>query len=133
MTELKVRSDAAIGWTIFAAFMMMIIGSFHLIAGLAGLIGDNLYAKTPNYLFQFDTTTWGWIHLIGGTVVIAAGIGLFNGAVWARTVGVIVAAVSALATFAWMPAYPVWAITILAIDIAVIWALTAHGRDITME
>ncbi len=133
MTEVKVRSGAAVGWTVFAASMMMIIGSFHWLAGLAGLIGDDLYVKTPNYLFKLDSTTWGWVHLLGGTILVVAGLALFNGAVWARTVGVIVAAASALMTFAWMPAYPVWAITIVAVDVAVVWALTAHGRDITME
>ena len=78
-------------------------------------------------------TTWGWIHLIAGIIIYLAGFGLFSGAVWARTVGVILAAISAFVSFAWIPLYPVWSIVIIAIDVAVIWALTAHGRDITME
>ncbi len=116
----------------FAAFMMILVGSFHAIAGLIGILEDSYYLVTPNYIFQFDATTWGWIHLLGGIVVLLAGFGLFSGAVWARTVGVIVATVSAIASFAWLPAYPVWGICVIAIDVAVIWALTAHGRDITM-
>jgi hypothetical protein len=124
-------SGAAVGWTVFAAFILILIGSFDIIAGLAGIIEDEFYVATPNYIFEFDATTWGWIKLLWGIVVLLAGLALFSGAVWARTVGVIVALISAILNFAWLPVYPVWAITIIAIDIAVIWALTAHGRDIT--
>src|SRR4051794_33619756 len=93
-------SGAAVGWTMFAAFMMILIGGFHVMSGLVGIIDDTFYAVTPKYVLQFDATTWGWIHLIGGIVVLLAGFGLLSGAVWARTVGVIVAMISALASFA---------------------------------
>ena len=81
---------------------------------------------------KFDSTTWGWIHLIGGLIVLFAGFSVFKGSVWARTVGVFIAAVSAIVSFAWIPIYPIWSLIIIAIDVTVIWALTAHGRDITM-
>ena len=126
-------SSAAEGWTMFASIMMIFIGVPHGIAGLSGIIHDDLYAVTPNYVLKFDVTTWGWIHLIGGIVVVLAGFGVFSGKVWARTVGVILAAVSALVSFAWIPLYPIWSIVVIAIDVTVIWALTVHGRDITME
>ena len=83
------------------------------------------------YIFKFDLTTWGWIHLIAGTIVALAGIALFQGAVWARTVAVILAGVSIIASFLWMPYYPLWSMVVIAFDVFVIWALTAHGRDIT--
>ena len=124
-------SGWAIGWSYFAAFMMIMIGAFHAIAGLVGIVDDEIYQPVGDYILKFDTTTWGWIHLIFGIVVVLAGFGLFSGAVWARTVGVIVALISAIANFAWLPYSPVAAIVIIAIDIAVIWALTAHGRDVT--
>ena len=127
------RSSAAAGWTMFAGIMMMLIGFFHGLAGLSGIIQDDFYAVLPNYVLKFDVTTWGWIHLIGGIVIVLAGFGLFSGAVWARTVGVILAAVSALVSFAWIPLYPIWSFVLIAIDVTVIWALTVHGRDITME
>jgi hypothetical protein len=117
----------------FAGIMMVMIGFFHALAGLSGIIKDDFYAVLPNYVLKFDVTTWGWIHLIGGIVVVLAGFGLFSGAVWARTVGVILAAVSALVSFAWIPLYPVWSFVLIAIDVTIIWALTVHGRDITME
>ena len=96
-------------------------------AGYSSL--QSLAAIEPDFL-KFDVTAWGWIHLIAGIVVLLAGFALFSGAVWARTVGVILALVSAIANFAWLPYYPVWSILIIAVDIAVIWALTVHGRDI---
>jgi len=126
-------SAGAVGWAMFAAFMLVLIGGFHIFAGLVGLINDTFYAVTPKYVLQFDATTWGWIHLIGGIVVLFAGFGVLTGAVWARTVAVIVALISAFASFAWLPWYPIRGIMIIVIDITVIWALTAHGRDIVAE
>jgi hypothetical protein len=113
----------------FASIMMIFIGVSHAISGLSGIIKDDFYAVTPNYVLEFDVTTWGWIHLIGGIIVVLAAFSLYSGAVWARTVGVIIALVSAIVSFAWIPIYPIWSIVIIAIDVTVIWALTAHGRD----
>ncbi len=65
-----------------------------------------------------------------GVVVLFAGFGLFQAAVWARTVGVIIAVLQGLVGFAWLPWYPIWGIIFIAVSIAIIWALTAHGDDI---
>jgi hypothetical protein len=124
------RSGMAMGFTAFAAWMLILTGIFHAIDGLSAIVKDQFFVPIGDYTFKFDVTTWGWIHLIGGIIVVLAGVGLFSGAVWARTVGVIVAAVSAIATFAYLPWYPIWAIIIITLDVIVIWALTAHGRDI---
>ena len=124
---------AAVGWTMFAAWALILIGIWDAIAGLVAIINDNFYVVSPKYIFQFDATTWGWIKLIWGIIVVLAGIGLFSGAIWARTVGVIVAVISAIVNFAWLPWYPIWGIIIISVDVAVIWALTAHGRDITIS
>jgi hypothetical protein len=124
------RSGVAVGFITFAAFMMILIGSFHVIAGIAGILEDEFYAVTPNWVLQFDATTWGWIHVIGGAIAVLAGFGLFSGAVWARTIAVIIATVSAIANFAFLPYQPFWALTVIVIDVFVIWALTVHGRDI---
>ncbi|MBI5870755.1 MAG: hypothetical protein HZB44_07350 [Actinobacteria bacterium] len=130
-TQLHEPSSWAIGYTAFAGLMMIMIGVFHALAGIAAIWENNFYAVTENYIFQFDVTTWGWIQLIGGVVVLLAGFGVFSGALWARIVGVIVAAVSGTISFMFLPYSPVWSILIIAVDVAVIWALTAHGRDIT--
>ncbi len=124
-------SGTAAGLTVFAGVMMIMAGIFQAIQGVVALANDTFYVVGQEYIFQFDVTTWGWIHLIMGIVVAAAGFFVFNGAVWARTVGVIVAVVSALFNFAWLPWYPIWSIAIITLNVFVIWALTVHGRDIT--
>jgi hypothetical protein len=126
-------SNWALGFSAFAAWMMILIGTFHAIDGLAAIFKDEFFAQSPvtGYVFKFDTTTWGWIHLLIGIVIVLAGVGLFSGAVWARSIGVILAALSAIATFAYLPWYPIWSVVIITLDVFVIWALTAHGRDIT--
>ncbi|HQD67071.1 MAG TPA: hypothetical protein PLO87_00590, partial [Ornithinibacter sp.] len=78
-------------------------------------------------------TTWGWIHLLLGLLVLAAGAGLFFGATWARTVAVIAACVSMLGNFAWLPNYPVWGLTLIALDVFIIWAVIVHGRAFVDE
>lgn len=83
-------------------------------------------ANPPNTAEDLDPV----IHVIVGAITVLAGIGLFSGAVWARTVAVAIAAVSILVNFAWLPYYPLWSILIIAFDMFVIWALTAHGRDV---
>lgn len=124
-------SGWAVGWITFAAVMMIVVGFFHAIAGLAGIVDDDFYVEAGDYILEFDTTTWGWIHLVLGVVLMVSGAYLFTGAVLARAVGVVVAAFSMLAGFSWIPWYPIWGITMVAVSAAVIWALTAHGRDVT--
>jgi hypothetical protein len=124
------RSGLAVGTTAAAAIILIIGGVCHAMQGFVGIATNEFYVTTQKWIFQFDVTTWGWIHVIVGVVAVLAGIGLFTGAVWARAVAVLVAAISILVNFAWLPYYPVWSILIIAFDVFVIWALTAHGRDL---
>lgn len=123
-------SGWAVGWTWFAAVMMWMIGGFHAIAGLTAVLNDEFYVATRDYVFQFDVTAWGWIHLVAGVIVFMGGIGLLSGQVWARTVGVILAVASIVVNFSWLPWYPFWSIIMIAAGVLVIWALTVHGRDV---
>lgn len=120
----------AVGWSAFAGFMMVLLGFGWLMVGLIALADEAYFVVTPEYIFQFDVTTWGWVHLILGIIVLIAGFALFSGAVWARLVGVVVAVVATLTAFAWLPWYPIWAILLIGISIAIIWALTVHGDDL---
>jgi len=124
------RSTWAVGYTYFAAIMMVFLGAFHALAGLTGIIRDEAFVVTKDYIVQLDTTQWGWIHLIVGLIVLFAGFSLLSGAVWARTVGVIMAIISGIVAFVWIPVYPVWGILLVVIAVGVVWALTAHGRDV---
>ena len=81
------------------------------------------------YTFQFDVTAWGWILLLLGLAVAAVGVFLYMGQTWARWTALVVVALSMIANFAWVPYYPVWGIIVLALDGAVIWALTVDTRE----
>ncbi len=113
------------GWLVFAAVLMIFGGLMMLFAGIAAVANDDVFVATRNYVFQFDLTGWGWIHLIMGAVITLAGFALFQGATWARVVGVGLAGLAMLSNFLWLPYAPFWAITLIAINGFVIWALCA--------
>jgi hypothetical protein len=130
-----VRETTTSGWAVslvvFAGVMMIMLGIFHALEGLTAILKDKFFVFTPNnYLISVDVTGWGWIHLIGGAVVAVAGFFVFSGAVWARTIGIILAVLSAIANFLFVPYYPFWSLLMIAVDIFVIWALAVHGREV---
>ena len=120
-----------VGWIVFAGTMMMLLGIFHMFEGLIALFRHaEIVFPASGLAIQVNYTQWGWLQLIAGALVFAAGIGLFTGRMWARVLGVILVSVSALVNFAWATAFPVWSITLLAIDLFVIYALIAHGAEV---
>jgi hypothetical protein len=121
----------AVGWSAFAGAILVMVGIFQVIAGLVAILEDEFFVVTAEWVFQFDATAWGWIHLLLGLVLLVSGFGIFARNVLARSVGVAVAILSAIAAFMWLPYYPFWGIAIIALDVAVIWALTTQGREVT--
>jgi hypothetical protein len=122
-------SGWAVGLAAFAGAMMLMAGIFQTLAGLAALFENEFFVVSRNYAFEVDVTAWGWIHLLIGAIVASAGLAVFSGAPWARGVGMALAIASAIANFFFIPYYPVWAVLIIALDVAVIWALATYGRD----
>jgi hypothetical protein len=120
-------SGAAVGFILFAAIMMIMVGIFQAIQGLVGIFENEFYVPTRNYIFQLDATSWGWTHLILGLLVAFAGWGLFSGRTWARTVAIFLAVLSAISNFLFIPYYPFWSLLIITLDVFVIWAVAAHG------
>ena len=117
------------GWIVFAAVMMIIGGTLNAIYGLVAIINDDWVVWTNRADVYLDISQWGWVHLVLGLVVVAAGFGVLTGNVVARTVAVVLAGLSLIANFAFLPAYPIWALVVITIDALVIWALTAHGSE----
>ncbi|MFI1091650.1 hypothetical protein [Streptomyces sp. NPDC020917] len=115
------------GWTVFAAVLMIFGGVMAIFQGIAAIAKDQVFVATRNYVYKFDLTAWGWIHLVLGVLVALAGAALFTGALWARFVGIVMAALVMLANFMWIPYYPFWALTLIAINVFVIWALCTGG------
>jgi len=128
MSSMTSRAVAA-GGVLFAAVIMVLNGLFQIFQGIAGIAKDNIFLATPDYLFQFNTTAWGWIHLIIGILVVLTGFALFTGSLWARAVAIMLVALQAFANFFFLPYYPLWALVIIALDAFVIWALAVAPSD----
>jgi hypothetical protein len=132
MTDMTARRTVS-GWTVglivFAASIMIMLGAFQIIGGLAAIFDDQFFVVTQNYVFDLDATAWGWIHLLLGILIVFAGWGIFSGATWARATGMLLAILSAISNFTFIPYYPVWSIVIIALDVAVIYALSVWDRD----
>ena len=118
------------GWVFFAGFMMIIAGIVQSISGLTALLNSKWLIIGEKNLLLLNFTTWGWIHLLMGVVILIAGFSVMHGAVWARTVGVIMTTLSIVANLAYVNTYPIWSIALIVIDILVIYALTVHGHEL---
>ncbi|MBP7807329.1 hypothetical protein KA047_02425 [Candidatus Saccharibacteria bacterium] len=118
------------GWVYFAGFMMIINGVLQGIAGLTALLNNEWLVVTENKLLLLNFTTWGWVHLLLGVVILMAGFYVMHGAVWARAVGVILASLGVVINLAYVNAYPLWSLAIILIDVLVIYALTVHGGEV---
>jgi hypothetical protein len=114
------------GTKTFAGMLMILAGALHLVQGLVALVNDDFYVTGEEYMFRFDLTSWGWIHLVGGLAVVLVGAALVADRAWAGMLAVVVAALSILVNFLWMPYYPLWSLTVIALDVFVIWAAVAH-------
>jgi uncharacterized membrane protein len=126
-------SGWAVGFILFAAIMMIMVGLFQALQGLVAIFQNEFYVTTRNYIFQFDATTWGWIHLVLGLIVAFAGWGLLSGRTWARAAAIILAVLSATANFLFVPYYPFWSLLIVTLNVFVIWAVAAHGGELRKD
>jgi hypothetical protein len=118
-----------VGWIYFAAVLMVVVGTLNAIHGLIAIVNDEWVVWSNRGDLYLDLTEWGWIHLVIGIALVLAGLGVLTGNIVARAVAVLLACVSVIANFLYIPAFPVWAIIVIAIDVFVIYALTAHGGE----
>jgi hypothetical protein len=126
MASTQAVSPWAHGIVVFAGVVMIVGGAFQALEGLAGIVHDQYLVVLPNYIYAFDITVWGVIHLLVGLGLLVIGVSLLRGKTWARIAGVIAAAVSAIVNFAWLPYSPWWAVILIVIDVLVIWALASY-------
>ncbi|MFI1281262.1 hypothetical protein ACH4U5_10985 [Streptomyces sp. NPDC020858] len=111
------------GTTIAAAALMIFGGVMAIFEGISALAKDNLLVVTRHYLFEFNLTAWGWVHLIVGILLVVGGCAVISGALWARYFGVFIAGLGAIANFLWLPFYPLWALILVVVNLFVVWAL----------
>jgi hypothetical protein len=119
------------GWAVFAAFMMIMLGTFQAIEGLVAIFNDGFYHVLPSGLvLDVDYNVWGWTHLLLGALIVVSGVGVLAGNLAARIVGVGLAGLSAVLNLLFIEANPVWSVLIITVDVLVIYALTVHGREL---
>jgi hypothetical protein len=119
-----------VGWVVFAAMMMIMVGAFQAIVGLTALFNSGYYVVgEAGLVINVNYNAWGWVHLALGVIAVAAAFGLLAGQMWARVVGIAMALLSAIVNLAFIAAYPVWSMVVIALDVVVIYAIAAHGRE----
>lgn len=121
------------GWIAFAGIMLMIGGALNMFWGFIALVNDEWVVWGARGAMYLDITTWGWVQILVGALVLLAGLGVMSGNLLARIVAVIVATLSLLVNFLILPLYPIWAITLITIDALVIWALIVHGKEMKTD
>lgn len=119
------------GWALFAVVTLILVGGFQIINGLIAFFRSGTYLVGRNKLpVDIDYTAWGWVHVILGALALIAAMGLLRGAMWARILGVVLSAISAIVYMSFVPAFPALSIVVIAVDILIIYALIVHGRDL---
>lgn len=119
-----------VGWVAFAGVLAVVLGVFQALAGIVALFKEEVYVMGMSNMWVLDFSKWGWIHLAWGLFLVLIGFAILSGKTWGRVVGVILASISALVNFAFIPVYPVWSIVIIALNVVVIYSLTVHGKEI---
>jgi hypothetical protein len=123
------------GWVAFAAVLMALMGVLDVLQGLIAIVRDDYYLLSPEQIIVFDLTTWGWIMLIWGIVVAFAGYALVTGASWARWFTIVVASLNLLVQLGFVGSnqYPLWSLTVMAMNVLVLYALTVRWSDVKEE
>jgi hypothetical protein len=125
------KTSAWTGWIAFAGWMMLIIAMLDFFEGLIAIIRSEYYVLGPNQIIVFDTTTWGWITLLWSIVIGLAGLGLLAGSSWARWLAIVVASVNFITQLGFFGSaqYPLWALTVQALTLVVLYALIVRWDD----
>jgi len=122
------------GWIGFAGWLMVVIGVMDFFEGLIAIIRGEYYVLTANQIIVFDTTTWGWLTLLWGIVLMFAGWGLLTRSGWARWFTIVAASITILQQLAFFgsAAYPLWALTVITLTIVVLYALIVRWDEVAV-
>ncbi|WP_433561243.1 DUF7144 family membrane protein [Nocardia sp. CA-151230] len=124
--EPTLKQGLAAGTTIAAGILLLVVGVLSILQGISAVASDNLLVVGYDYVYKMNTTGWGWIHIVLGIIEIVVAIGLLRGTTWGRVAALIMAALSIVENFLWIPYYPAWSLLIIALDVVVIWAISTY-------
>jgi hypothetical protein len=117
------KGGLAFGISTLAGVLLTMVAVFQILQGIAAIANDTVFVRGLNYTYEFDVTSWGWIHVIVGLIGLGTGIGIIMGQTWGWLMGILVAGISTVSNFMYMPYYPFWSLTVIGVDILIIWAL----------
>jgi len=121
--DLSTKAIVSGGVGQFAGVMLAVVGVLQILQGIAAIAKDSVFAVGVKYTYEFDVTAWGWIHLFLGLVAVAVGIAIIAERTVGYLAGIAIAALGAVANFAFLPYQPWWSLLLIAFDVLVIWAL----------
>jgi hypothetical protein len=123
------RNAWATGGVTFAGVLLLVNGVLNVLQGIAAIAQDEVYARVDNYIYRINLTGWGWILVVLGVVLAVTGAGILKGAEWARLTGIVLASLSIIAQFMFLPYAPLWGLIMIVLDFFVIWALAVYRPD----
>jgi hypothetical protein len=122
--EDRPASQTYLPGTAFAAgTLLLTCAVLTLLQGISALVNDQLLLVGPDYVYKFNMTGWGWVHIVVAILLGAVAVGLMFAATWARVAAIAMASVSIVVMFVWLPYYPLWSIIVIALDVIVILAV----------
>jgi hypothetical protein len=125
------RVTAWVGWVWFAAFAILVAGLLNVVSGLVAIFSPKtVLSWTRDGIAVVDVSTWGWVHLVLGVLLVLAGFALFAGSWWARLVAAVLVIINLVAQFVSLPITPWWSLVAIALDLVILWALTVHGGEV---
>jgi hypothetical protein len=125
----RIEERQPTGWTYFAGVILFIVGSLDALWGLAAITNNDVVVVGGHGVIIADITTWGWIHLILGSIMALTGLGLFAGSSSARMLAIVFVTINAISQVVWFPAAPLWSFLMILLDVTIIYQLTARWEE----
>jgi hypothetical protein len=124
-------SETWAGWIRLGGILILIMAMIAFFEGLTAIIRGEYYAVTPNQILVFDLSTWGWITFLWSFVLAVVGFALLAGATWARWTAIVLASLNFLLQLGFVGSaqYPLWALTMMALNIVVLYALIVRWDE----
>jgi hypothetical protein len=118
------------GLAVLAGMLLVVSGFFTLVQALLALFDDAFYVQADGQTVVLSLATWGWLHLVLGAAQLLVGVFVLLGSLWARATAAVILGLNAVAQMLFLPAYPLWSVAVIALNVLAIWALCMHGSEV---